>query len=198
MRQNFPLFQSHLDLAHLYWERLLEKGDFAIDATCGAGNDTLKLGQILWNKGGGEVIGIDIQDEAILRTNRLLQENLPVESLSHIHLYRQSHIDFPLIANECTIKLIIYNLGYLPKGNKQLTTMTTSTLESVKKALTLIKPGGALCITCYPGHAEGAIEEIALLEMTKALCPTVWNVCYHCFQNRLASPSLILIQKSRI
>ena len=68
-KRHFPIFNSHLNLAHHYWERLLRPGDWAIDATCGNGNDTLKLAQIL---GEGGVIGIDIQQEAINKTEALL------------------------------------------------------------------------------------------------------------------------------
>ena len=135
MHSHFPLFRSHLDLAHQYWEKLLQAGDWAIDATCGNGHDTLKLAEILENKKGG-VIGIDIQPEAIAKTEQLLGEY-------DVALYCQSHADFPLLAKEKPIRLIIYNLGYLPGGNKAFTTMTENTLTSVRKASTLIVPGGA-------------------------------------------------------
>jgi SAM-dependent methyltransferase len=195
MFQNFPLFRSHLDLAHQYWEQLLQDGDWAIDATCGNGHDTLYLAKILKHSGG--VIGIDIQEEAILRTKTLLQTHLSGESLSKVHLFHQSHIDFPQQAYTKPIRLIVYNLGYLPKGNKDLTTQTESTLASLQKALDLIMLGGIISITCYPGHAEGAQEEKSLLEMLQRLPPHQWNVCHHTFLNRQHSPSLLLIQKSK-
>ncbi len=197
MLRNFSLFQSHLDLAHGYWERLLQKGDWAIDATCGAGNDTLKLAEILQKKGDGGVIAIDVLEEAILRTRELLQTHLSPDAFSKVHLYRQSHRDFPPMATEVQVKLIVYNLGYLPRGDKHLTTMTQTTLESARKAMDLLAAGGALSITCYPGHAEGASEERALIQMAAGLPPTVWNVCTHSFPNRTLAPGLILIQKNR-
>jgi SAM-dependent methyltransferase len=195
MTRNFPLFHSPLKLAHSYWEKLLQKGDWAIDATCGNGNDTLKLAQILREKQ-GRVIGIDLQLEAIKKTNELLQSHLSPEDRTHVHLYCQSHVNFPVLAEKNPIRLIVYNLGYLPKGNKQITTTVSSTLESVKKALDLIVPGGTICITCYPGHEEGLKEEQALLKELTNLCPMVWNVCYHTFPNRVLAPSLFLLQKN--
>lgn len=192
MMRNFSLFQSHLDLAHNYWERLLQPGDWAIDATCGGGNDTLFLAEIIKKKGEGRVIAIDIQEEAIKRTQELLPRGL----ITKVHLFNQSHISFPSLASEKPIKLIVYNLGYLPKGNKQLTTQTSSTLQSVQKALDLIPPGGAVSITCYPGHPEGAIEEKALINMLGSLPSSHWNICFHTFPNRRAAPSLIFIQKN--
>jgi hypothetical protein len=197
MRSHFPLFHSHLDLAHNYWNRLLQEGDWAIDATCGNGHDTLKLAQILLKlKKPGGIIGIDIQPEAIARTNNLLKSQLSAADQFPIQLFCQSHTHFPAPAAEYPIRLVIYNLGYLPQGDKQRTTMTPNTLESVRRALDLIIPGGAICITCYPGHAEGAREESTLLDRVSALSPITWNVCYHTFVNRSRSPSLLLIQKT--
>jgi Putative rRNA methylase len=193
----FPLFQSHLDLAHSYWEDLLQKGDWAIDATCGAGNDTVQLAKLLHHRGGGGVVAMDIQEEAIARTQRLVEQSLPLEARLLVHLYHQSHSDFPQVVAEKSVKLIVYNLGYLPGSDKKLTTMTQTTLESVKKAMGLLHLGGALSITCYPGHAEGALEEKALLSMTETLSSAIWNVCYHSFPNRLRAPTLLLIQKNR-
>jgi SAM-dependent methyltransferase len=188
MHSHFPLFRSHLDLAHQYWEKLLQAGDWAIDATCGNGHDTLKLAEILKNKNGG-VIGIDIQPEAIEKTQHLLGEY-------DVELYCQSHADFPLLAKEKPVRLIVYNLGYLPGGNKAVTTMAESTLTSVRKASALIVPGGAVSITCYQGHAEGAKEQQALLQELAEWPREVWNICHHTFPHRLLAPSLFLIQKS--
>ncbi len=197
MQQNFPLFQSHLDLAHGFWRRLLNSGDMAIDATCGNGNDTLVLAEILSEKGGGEVIGIDIQEGAIQATRELLQTQLSPAMLDKVHLFHQSHSDFPQMAKTAQVKLVVYNLGYLPRGNKELTTLTGTTLQSVQSALELILPGGAVSITCYPGHAEGAKEEMALHEMFSNLPSALWNVCIHSFPNRKKAPSLILIQRNQ-
>lgn len=193
MRQNFPLFQSHLDLAHRYWKSLLHCGDWVIDATCGRGNDTLELAHLLQEKGGGGVIGIDIQQEAILATRELLETR---GLLSNVHLFHGSHTDFPKLAGEVPIKLVVYNLGYLPKGNKGLTTQVATTLQSVEKALELLVPGGGLSIACYPGHPEGALEEKALVGLLGSLPPALWNVYNHSSLNRNAAPSLILVQKT--
>jgi hypothetical protein len=193
MNRHFSLFHSHIDLAHHYWEKLLQSGGWTIDATCGNGNDTLKLAELLRDKQGG-VIGIDVQQEAINKTKELLQLHLSSGEQVRVHLYCQSHSCFPPIAKENSIRLIVYNLGYLPKGNKQMTTLASSTLESVNQAMSLIVPGGAVSITCYPGHEEGKREEEALLKELSNLCPTTWNVCYHTFPNRSMAPTLFILQ----
>ena len=195
MQRNFPLFQSHLDLAHQYWRSLLQQEDWAIDATCGRGNDTRVLAELLEEQRGGGIIGIDIQEEAVEETRGALEASLSSETLSKIHLFHQSHADFPKLAEEVPVKLVVYNLGYLPRGNKRLTTETKSTLQSVTKALELLVPGGVVSITCYPGHPEGASEEKALISLLNTLPQTLWSVCRHSFLNRRDAPNLILVQR---
>lgn len=193
MHRDFALFSSAVDLAHHYWKQLLQPGDCVIDATCGNGKDTLVLAKLIGEE--GVLIGIDIQAEALARTRALLEEQLPAKQMAKIHLFLQSHADFPPISHEKKIKLIIYNLGYLPGGNKEITSKVGSTLESVKKSLTILAPFGVISIACYPGHPEGAREEEALIQLLATLPSSQWSVCHHRWQNRLLSPSLILIQK---
>jgi hypothetical protein len=187
--QQFPLFSSHIDLAHQLWERVLQQGDTAIDATCGNGKDTLKLGQILQKKGGGHLLGLDIQEEALRRT----QERLSSAGVSG-SLFLQSHRSLPTISSP--LRLLVYNLGYLPGGDKKVTTQTETTLESVKNHLSLITCGGMISITCYSGHEEGAKEERALLDYCSTLAPSEWSVCHHRWLNRPLAPSLLILQKN--
>ena len=190
MRSTFPLFQSHLDLVKIYWKQLLKPADWAIDATCGNGKDVLFLASLIPN---GKLIGIDIQEKAIQATQDLLTRSLT--NTSHVQLIQQSHATFPeWIPNE-SIALVVYNLGYLPGGNKEIVTSTEGTLKSVQSAKELLKKGGILTITCYPGHLEGKKEESLLIEWSRSLSPKEWSVCHHQWLNRQHSPSLIVIQK---
>jgi SAM-dependent methyltransferase len=190
-KREFSIFHSHLDLAHQFWARILSPDAWAIDATCGNGQDTLKLAKLC-----AGVIGIDVQEEALAKTKELIyQENTLNAPIS---LFCQSHATFPDIAYTKPIQLIVYNLGYLPGGNKTKTTEVGSTLQSVEAALQLLQPQGAISITCYPGHAEGALEESALLQLCARLAPSLWCVTFHRFLNRKLSPSLLLIQKNNL
>jgi predicted methyltransferase len=190
----FSLFSNPIDLAHQYWERVVRPGDLVIDATCGNGKDTLKLAQLTGEE--GSVIGIDLQQEALVKTRTLLEESLSPSHLARIHLIQQSHAAFPPKVEKNTVKLIVYNLGYLPGGNKNVTTQAGTTLESVTKYFTLLSPGGVISVTCYPGHEEGAREEKSLSQLFSTLSPAIWSVCHHRWVNRLSSPSLFILQKS--
>lgn len=188
----FPLFSSHLELAHAYWERLLKPGDWVIDATCGNGKDTLFLATLLLkNPCDSGVIAIDLQATAIEKTKTLCP-------FHPIYFFCQSHETFPQIAYLKPIRLIVYNLGYLPGSNKKIKTLSSTTLISLKNALSILLPGGAISITCYPGHQEGAEEEAMLLEMAEQLNPRLWNVTYHKRLNCLSAPSLLLFQKCEL
>jgi hypothetical protein len=190
MRSKFPLFNTPIDLAHHFWRDLLTSEDVVIDATCGNGKDSLALAKLL-EPLGGKLLCVDIQEKAIENTKALLQKELP-DFLTSITFYQQSHEALP---EASSVKLIVFNLGYLPSGDKSLTTQVNSTLLSVKNALKALSLGGALCVTCYPGHLEGKKEEEALLDCLSKLDPLTFCFTSFFWGNRNASPSLFLVQK---
>lgn len=196
MKNKFPLFQSHLDLAHRYWAQLIEPGDTVIDATCGNGFDTLKLCQLALTKDKGKVYAFDIQQNAIVSSMQFLSVHLTEDLKNRLEFQLRSHATFPDSIKEKSVKLIVYNLGYLPGGDKTVTTHCATTLHSLDQAMHLIQPFGAISITCYPGHAEGAKEEEAILSFVSDLSPKEWSCCHHVWANRKLAPSLLLIQKT--
>lgn len=197
MYSKYPLFQSHLDLAHHYWEQLVKPGDSVIDATCGNGKDTLFLAKLtLQNSMEGIVYAHDIQTEAIKSAQHYLATNLSTQQMANIQFVLGCHSQFSSEVLPGTIKLIVYNLGYLPGGDKSKTTFHDTTLKSLQRATELIISGGAISITCYPGHQEGAVEEEEVLAFASKLPGKIWNCCHHRWINREKSPSLLLLQKS--
>jgi SAM-dependent methyltransferase len=188
-------FSSHLHLAHHYWKSHLKPGDQVVDATCGNGHDTLFLSRLVLENDKGLVVGLDIQEQAIKSTELLLTEKLSPELKKRVRIFQQSHEKYPPLVTERSVQLIVYNLGYLPGGNKSVTTQTFTTLESVKNYFNLLSPHGIMSITCYPGHLEGAKEEFSLLQWIAELPFRQWNVCHHRWVNRINSPSLLIIKK---
>ncbi|MEJ7220935.1 class I SAM-dependent methyltransferase, partial [Staphylococcus gallinarum] len=85
-------------------------------ATCGNGNDTLFLAQNVPN---GFVYGFDIQQLAITNTEQ------KVATFSNVKLIKDSHNNVKQYIKAEHIGKIdaaIFNLGYLPKGDKSIVT----------------------------------------------------------------------------
>jgi SAM-dependent methyltransferase len=180
--QHFCLHPNkpHLEQARHYWKNLLTPTDVVIDATCGNGKDTAYLSQLVPE---GKVYSLDIQEEALIQAKKNVAS-------SNVVFLLQSHASLPSFE---PVKLVVYNLGYLPGGNKKITTMTESTLQSLEAASGIVKRGGALSITCYPGHLEGAREEKAVIAWIYQLNSLKWDVTHH--QWCAGSPTLFFIIK---
>lgn len=194
MYSAFPLFNTACDLSHSFWKPLLSPGDHVIDATLGNGHDTLFLAKILLGFSEGELYGFDIQGKAVEKTRGLILSQCGEDSIERIHLFHESHDKMDRYVKK-PVKLIVYNLGYLPGGDKTITTEVESTLSSVAMGLNMLAPAGVLSITCYPGHSEGEREERALLDYFTSADPASCSVSHFRLLNRKRAPSLILVQK---
>ena len=177
----------HREFAHQYWKKHLNTKSNVIDATCGNGHDVLFLSQ----RTGGQIFVYDIQDKALSTARNRVFENLN-ERNSRITFFKACHSSFDLIPKKIPIHLIVYNLGYLPGADKNLTTKVKTTLTSIHNALGRITKQGAISITCYPGHEEGAREEKAILSLFEKINDSK-SVLYHRWINRPKSPTLIWI-----
>lgn len=179
----------HLDAAHALWQKTLHENDTAIDATAGNGHDTLVLSRMIKT---GKLYAIDIQQEALRKTKeKIEQNNSGYEQIVYINA---SHATFPDSIPLHSVRLIVYNLGYLPGGDKSLTTQTSSTLKSLENALDLLMPGGALSLMLYPGHEEGEKEAAAVVEFAKKLPKIKYEVIHHKHPDNPKSPSLLWVQ----
>jgi len=187
---------SHLDVAHRYWKSLVTPGDTVIDATCGHGHDTLVLACLALTEASGFLYAVDIQSTAIASCRTLITQHLPKGVLERIYFIEGCHSQFPPAIRPESVQLIVYNLGYLPKGDKSKTTMTATTRESLMQAQTLVKQGGTISIMCYPGHPEGEREEAHLLEYAATLPSQQWACCHHRWLNYRKAPSLLLMKKA--
>ena len=167
--------------------RYIKEGSIVLDATVGNGNDTLDLARLVTDK--GKVYGFDIQSIAIQNTKSLLIQNqledrviLIKDSHENIDKYIFKPLDFAL-----------YNLGYLPKGDKEIKTRSSSTVISVDKTLKLLKDNGILLIVSYIGHPGGLEEMKALEGYLKDLDQKQFSVLKNEFINQVNSPPLLYI-----
>lgn len=130
-----------------------------VDATCGNGHDSLFLASFER----GDLYCIDIQEKAIIQT----KNRLSAYPNSQFHL--RSHQDLTFINGE--IDLIVYNLGYLPGGNKEIITKASTTVLSLQSALSKLSKDGMISIMIYTGHEGGKKEKDNIMSFIKALPP---------------------------
>lgn len=189
---------AHIQLAHALWQELLQLGDLAVDATCGNGKDLLFLCQRVLTETTGHVFALDLQQESIEESRLHLQKNLATHLLSRVTFFQQCHSSFPKEIAKESIQLVVYNLGYRPTGNKQITTQTATTLQSISTAMSLVRPGGRISLTCYPGHTEGAREQAAIVEFLQTL-PSTWSFTWIVPpQMPLSRPALLVLSRQEI
>ena len=173
----------------LMQERILP-GDIVIDATAGNGHDTLLLAKLVGET--GQVFAFDNQEDAIESTQaRLTQAELQrrVILLCQGHEQMAQHIPKSLNGK---IKAVIFNLGYLPGGDKSHTTQTSSTLLALTQAFELLMPGGMLSIMAYPGHPGGRAEAEALKQWATTLVQARCDISIPPSQNNNATEWLVM------
>lgn len=160
----------------------IKDNDYVVDMTIGNGNDTLFLSKLVPN---GKVIGFDIQQEAIINTTKLLKSN----NITNYILYKESHENIILKKEyRGKIKLILFNLGYMPKGDKSIMTHPDSTLKAVINGMNLLTKGGIILIVCYP-HPEGVKEAKVIRDYLK-----LKHIKYNEYHNTLKEYAPFLIE----
>ena len=170
--------------------QVIAEGDAVIDATLGNGHDTVMLSELVGPS--GKVYGFDIQADAVERTSALLKEHglrerCELYAEGHQHIADHVHV---------AVKAAVFNLGWLPGGDKSITTLWETTQVAISAALALLVKGGVCTICAYPGHAEGDRERFALMDWLATLRPQEYNVLHHRFLNAgPGAPECFVIQK---
>jgi len=160
MKKNFIL-----DYAHLLLKQYISLDDVVIDATMGNGFDTLFLSRIC-----KKVYAFDIQEKAIFETGNKLKE----QQISNVELILDTHEHINKYVDN--YKVIIFNLGYLPNGNKSITTRTESTINALTSTLPKMPIDGFIQIVVYTGHDEGKNESNAITSFLNDLDSKVYKV----------------------
>ncbi len=178
------------ELAQKQVAEILRDGDMAVDATAGKGRDTLFLARLVGPR--GRVYAFDIQQEALEGTAALLAQNHMVKRVTLIsagHETMASHVEGPVAA-------VMFNLGYLPGGDRSIVTRPESTLRGLAAALQLLRPGGLVSLVLYPGHAQGQKEKTELLNYCSGLNSSGFGVMHTRLLNRgEVPPELLMVIK---
>lgn len=166
----------------------IKPGDTVVDFTAGNGHDTLWLAEKVGPS--GKVYAFDIQSAACENTkNRLEESGLTKnwEIICDSHANVKEYIKEPIRAG-------VFNLGYLPGGDKSKTTLRESTKKAVEGALDLLSDDGILLIAIYPGHAEGEKEGEMLAGMLSELTRFKYCVVQYKIINSPTSPYFFAVE----
>ena len=173
----------------------LHPGDLAVDATCGRGNDTVALARAVGPM--GQVLAFDIQEEAAAATEERLRE----EGLPNVTVIRDSFVNMKAhLTAACGTgaaatdapRAVVFNLGYLPGGDKAVTTTAEITLRGLETALEILAPGGIISVVLYDGHPAGAEEKEAVLSWAEGLDAGTYHAGLLRFPNQPHHPPEIL------
>lgn len=177
-----------LDLHKQFIRNHLHEGDTAVDFTMGNGHDTEFLSKTVGSS--GHVYAFDIQEKAINSTRENLAKAGCPENYTLIHDSHHKVAEYV----KTPFKAGMFNLGYLPGGDKRITTMRETTMPAIEAAIELMDTDAVLNIAVYPGHAEGDAEGKMICEYLSALdrrklCATMIKIL-----NSPTSPYFIVVE----
>lgn len=185
------IIKGIINYSHHLLEKSVRKGETVIDATSGNGNDTLFLSKLVGEN--GHVLSFDIQKQAIEATEQLLESH----NRDNVTLIHDSHsLIRKYVEDDVTIGGAIFNLGYLPKGDKSIVTKGATTITAFNTILDYLKKGGIIVLVVYHGHDEGQQEKEAIVRHVIQLDQKIYNVLRYGFINQKNNPPFIIaIQK---
>lgn len=187
---------SILDVAHDLAARGVEPGGLAVDATVGNGHDTLFLVQEVGME--GRVVGFDVQTQALEATRERVRSEISgaVDRLRLVHDGHERMKSHLGEEKQGTVGAVMFNLGYLPGSDHSITTETETTLDALRAAVDLLRPGGIITVVAYPGHEGGAVETESVSDWAATLPQDAFRVLSYRFVNPANDPPcLFAIQK---
>ncbi len=180
------------ELAQTILRESIREGDAVIDATAGNGHDTLFLAECVGNA--GRVLAFDIQEAAIRAARAKIKD---AGFGDRVSFHRTSHAAMAEHAQAGSIAAVMFNLGYLPGEDHDLTTEAGETLKAIGIAADLLKPGGVLSVVCYPGHEAGADEADAVEKRITRMTENGWRVAkYAMLGTKRPAPFLLVAKKA--
>ena len=163
----------------------ISKGAFVIDATVGRGFDTEYLCELVGDT--GEVLGFDIQEEAIQSTKERLEER---GLKQRARLVLDSHANMAQYAEPDSVDGIMFNFGYLPKGDHTISTNPKTSIQAIEAGLSLLKQGGVMSLCIYHGKDTGIEERDVILEYLQHISHKKYTVIVTELYNRPNNPPI--------
>ncbi|GJP51764.1 hypothetical protein CLOM_g10907 [Closterium sp. NIES-68] len=211
-------------VAHQLWSSVVRRGDTVVDATCGNGHDALAMAALALSLAPtagdaesareevrGRVVAMDIQEEAVRRTNQRLAAGLSEQQMARVHTICGCHSTLLHHVAPDSARLVAFNLGYLPHADRHpsvatpspptalpvLTTRPSSTVAALAAAVTATAVGGVISVMAYVGHTGGREEYDAVLNVAASLPTDSWVCWEHRSINRPLSPRLVVMRRTQ-
>lgn len=173
-----------LEFAHTLLQESVNSTDTAVDFTAGNGYDTLFLCSLAQ-----DVYSFDIQEAAVKITKE------KVAQYPNCRVILDSHANF--LRYVTSFKAGIFNLGYLPKGNKSIHTDAQTVVSTMKAALQVVEVQGVLVVVIYPGYPEGEKESEVISGFSQTLDQKLYDVIRYEFINQINDPPYLIAIRRR-
>lgn len=184
------LLKNSLSISHEMVSKVVQPGDIVVDATMGNGNDTLFLSRLVGDC--GKVYAFDVQQLALDNTRKRLTDAGLQE---RAELILDGHQNIGKYAPQ-GIKAVMFNLGYLPKGDHNIGTKAETTIAAIESSLMLLCKEGIVMLVIYYGGDSGFDEKDAVMEYFKTLDCKKYAVLVHDFVNQVNCPPIaVCIEK---
>ena len=187
------MYDNAVTYVHHVLGSVLREGDIAVDATMGNGWDTALMADLVGET--GTIYGFDIQEVAVDVT-----KSRTSGCLATIRLHQQGHesmsaaVDGPHIGH---VRAVTFNLGYLPGGDKDITTHADTTLKGLTEARSVLAPDGVITVVCYR-HAEGERELSFVREELSTWPQDRYTVVEVDFINQRGTPPVVFVVTSLV
>ncbi len=184
-----------LPFARSLLAKAIKPGDAVVDGTLGNGHDAEMLCELVGED--GRVFGFDIQETAIENSMKRIEES---HFEDRVMFFQRGHENVkksipPQYHGE--ISAAIFNLGYLPGGDKSLVTKPDTTISAIDQLLDIMAVEGIIVLVIYHGHPEGAVERDILLQYAERIEQKKAHVLQYRFINQVNNPPFIIAIEKR-
>lgn len=179
-----------LPFAKILLQKAVTAGDVVVDATLGNGHDTVFLAELVGEA--GKVYGFDVQQQAIDASRERLRQHGLLDRAVLFHDGHEHLAEKIPAVHHGNISGAIFNLGYLPGGDKTIVTRPETTITAIDRLLEIMAPAGIIVLVIYHGHEGGAAERDALLAYCRGLDQKTAHVLQYQFINQQHNPPFIV------
>ncbi|WP_409297113.1 class I SAM-dependent methyltransferase [Peribacillus sp. SCS-26] len=184
-----------LPFARKLLQLAIPNGGIAVDATMGNGHDTAFLAELTGED--GHVFGFDVQQTALENTRKRLEEKKAEGNVTLFNAGHENLKDYIPADYHGKINGAVFNLGYLPGGDKSIATHGGTTIRAVEQLLEIMAAEAVIVLVVYHGHPEGKMEKDRVLSFAASIPQEEAHVMQYSFINQVNDPPFILAIEKR-